>query len=50
MLVIEWFESNYMNLNKDKCHFFLPGYNQEMMLANIWQSKIWKNDKHRQTS
>ena len=21
MLAIEWFESNYMKLNKDKCHF-----------------------------
>ena len=31
-LAIEWFESNYMKLNQDKCHFLVSGYKPE----NIW--------------
>ena len=26
VLAIEWFETNYMKLNKDKCYFLLSGY------------------------
>ena len=26
VLAIEWFESNYMKLNQDKCHFLLSGH------------------------
>ena len=40
MLVIEWFESNYMKLNQDKCHFLLSGHEREMIWANIGQTKI----------
>ena len=25
-LAIEWFESNYMGLNQNKCHLFVLGY------------------------
>ena len=28
---IEWFESNYMKLNQDKCHFLLSGHKHEMI-------------------
>ena len=34
ILVIEWFESNYMTLNHDKCHFLLSRHKYEMMWAN----------------
>ena len=34
ILVTEWFESNYMKLNQDKCHFLLSRHKYEMMWAN----------------
>ena len=43
ILAIEWFESNYVKLNQDKCHFLLSGYKHEVMFANIGHSKIWEN-------
>ena len=47
MLAIEWFESNYMKLNEDKCHFLLSGYKHEMMFAKIGQSRIWESEKQK---
>ena len=35
MIAIEWFESNYMKLNEDKCHFLLSGYKHEMMFWDL---------------
>ena len=29
MLAIEWFESNYMKLNQDKCHFYCQDTSME---------------------
>ena len=48
VLAIEWFGSNYMKLNGDKCHLRLSGYKHEVMWANIGQSQIWesKEQKH----
>ena len=43
MLAVEWFESNYMKLNNDKCHLLLSGYKHEIMWANIGQSQIWES-------
>ena len=28
-LVIEWFQNNYMKLNKDKCHLLIAGHKYE---------------------
>ena len=42
-LAIEWFESNYMQLNQDKCHFLLSGHTHEVIFAKIGRSKIWEN-------
>ena len=47
MLAIEWFESNYMKLNQDKCHFLLSGHKHEMIWANIGQTKIWEIRKQK---
>ena len=47
MLAIEWFESNYMKLNQDKCHFLLSGHKHEMIWANIGQTKIWESRKQK---
>ena len=43
MLATEWFESNYIKLNGDKCHLLLSGYKHEVMWANIDQSQIWES-------
>ena len=43
MLAIEWFESNYMKLNQDKCHFLLSGHKFEATFSKIGYSKIWEN-------
>ena len=43
MLAIEWFESNYMKLNQDKCHFLLFGHKHEAMFTKIGHSKIWES-------
>ena len=42
LLAIEWFESNYIKLNKDKCHFIISGYKHKVMFANIGESSIWE--------
>ena len=47
ILAIEWFESNYMKLNQDKCHFLLSGHKHEMIWANIGQTKIWESRKQK---
>ena len=35
MLATEWFESNFMKLNGDKCHLLLSGDKHEVVQANI---------------
>ena len=47
VLAIEWFESNYMKLNDDKCHFFLCGYKHEMIFAKAGQRRIWESEKQK---
>ena len=46
-LAIEWFESNYMKLNEDKCHLLVAGHRHETLWANIGDTWIWesKNEK-----
>jgi len=40
LLVIEWFESNYMKLNTDKCHLLLAGFKHEYISAKIGNDKV----------
>ena len=47
MLAIEWFESNYMKLNQEKCRFLLSGNKQNIIWANIGQTKIWESRKQK---
>ena len=42
-LAIEWFESNYMMLNQDKCHFLLSGHKYETLFVNIGETKVWES-------
>ena len=36
-----------MKLNKDKSHFFLSGYEHEMIFANTGQNRIWESEKQK---
>ena len=42
MVAIDWFESNDMKLNKNKCHFLLSDHKYKIMYVKVAYSKIWK--------
>ena len=44
-LAIEWFESNYMILNQDKCHFLFSGHKYETLF--VGKAKIWKSKQQK---
>ena len=46
-LAIEWFESNYMKLNEDKCHFHISGKNIEHLWINVRFTKIWESSSEK---
>ena len=46
-LAIEWFESNCMKLNQDKCHLLVSGCKQENIWARIGEVKIWESSKQK---
>ena len=46
-LAIEWFESKYIKLNEDKCHFTISGYKHEIMFANFGESSIWEKGQQK---
>ena len=35
LTAIEWFESNYMKLNEDKCHFLISGDKSEHLFITV---------------
>ena len=39
-LATEWFESNYMKLNQNKCHLLVSGYKHEKIWERICEVKI----------
>ena len=39
-LAIEWFESNSMKLNQDKCHLLVSGYKHEKNWARTGEVRI----------
>ncbi len=43
-LAIEWFESNYIKLNKSKCHFLVSGSKFEHLWINVGGTKIWASN------
>ena len=46
-LAVEWFESNYMKLNQDKCHILVSGYKHENIWPRIGEAKIWEGSKQK---
>ena len=47
LLAIEWFESNYMKMNPDKCHLILAGHKHEHIWAKIGSDRIWETSQQR---
>ena len=43
LIAIEWFESNNMKLNQDKCHLLVGGYKHELVHAKIGSNTIWES-------
>ena len=46
-LAIEWFKSNCMKLNQDKCHLLVTGYKYENIWIQIGEVKIWESSKQK---
>ena len=46
-LAIEWFESNYMILNQDNCHFLFPGHKYETLFVNVGETKILESKQQK---
>ena len=46
-LAIEWFESNCMILNQDKCHFLFSAHKYETLFVNVGETKIWENKQQK---
>ena len=40
LIAIEWFESNYMKMNKEKCHFLVTGHKYEQLYVNMGKNHI----------
>ena len=47
LLAIEWYESNYMKLNKNKCHLLLSGKKYEHIFANVGKEQIWESSSEK---
>ena len=47
LLAIEWFESNYMKLNTDKCHLIVVGSKHEHVCAQIGNDLLWEGREYR---
>ena len=46
-LAIDWFQNNYMKLNKDKCHLLVGGYKHGSIWAKAGDARIWKSNKQK---
>ena len=44
LIAIEWFESNYMKLNKEKCNFLISGDKFEHLWINVGGAKMWEHN------
>ena len=46
-LAIEWFDSNYMKLNEDKCHLLVSGHKFESTWVKVGDSTIWESKEQK---
>ena len=47
LLTIEWFDSNCMKLNPDKCHLLLSGYKLQWKWAMVGNERIWESQREK---
>ena len=47
LLATELYESNYMKLNKNKCHLLLSGNKYEHIFVNIGKERIWESSSEK---
>ena len=45
LIVIEWFQSNNMKLNQNKCHLLIAGHRHQLYNAKIGSSTIWESQE-----
>ena len=43
LLAIDWFESNFMKLNSDKCHLLISGFKHQSHWAMVGDYRIWES-------
>ena len=43
LLIMEWFDSNYMKMNADKCHLLISGHKIQWIWAMIGTERIWES-------
>ena len=43
LIAIEWFHSNFMKLNEDKCHFLFPGNVTQLHSLKVGKERIWES-------
>ena len=46
-LAMEWFESNDMKLNQDKCHFLISEHKYQTLFVNVGETKIWESNQQK---
>ena len=44
---IVWFETNFMKLNQDKCHFLVSGNTNEFLFAKVGDELIWESPEEK---
>ena len=47
LIAIEWFECNYMKLNRVKCHLLVAGNKHEHLWVNVRESLIWESKQEK---
>ena len=43
LIAVEWFESNYMKINRKKCHILITGKKYEHIWLNVGSTRIWES-------
>ena len=44
LTTLEWFEINYMKLNKDKCHLLIAGHKYENLWVDVGGTEVWEEN------
>ena len=47
LIAIDWFENNYMKLNRDKCHFLFSRNKHEHLFVRVGEHQIWESQSEK---